>query len=240
MLKNIKKLFPQKWKREVKDHLGVPSLHSTLLHLKSVGFVPKCVIDGGAYEGEWALDFLEVFPGTKILMIEGQEGKRDHLKTICTQHKSLAHYIGLLSSENGKMVFFLENETTSHINEVITDASDYEIRQLNTITLDSLLKDQNFGHVNFLKLDVQGHEAEVLKGSSKTMQSVEFCLLEVTLLEIYKNSVLFINIVNQMDELGFQVYDICQVMRRPFDKAIYQMDILFIKKESKIIADKVW
>ncbi len=78
------------------------------------------------------------------------------------------------------------------------------------------------------------------KGSSKTLQTVEFCLLEVTLLEIFNNTVLFIDIVNQMDGLNFQVYDITQFMRRPFDEALYQMDILFIRKDSKLILDKEW
>ena len=50
MIKTIKRLLPEKWKRNVKDHLGVPSLHKTLKHLKSIGFMPDVVIDGGAYE----------------------------------------------------------------------------------------------------------------------------------------------------------------------------------------------
>ena len=94
--------------------------------------------------------------------------------------------------------------------------------------------------VNFLKLDVQGHEAEVIKGSIKTLENVEFCLLEVTLLELAINSVLFIDVINQMNAIGFQVYDISQFIRRPFDLALYQMDVLFIKKQSRFIADKKW
>ncbi len=236
----LKKILPEKWKRDVKDHLGVPSLHRTLQHLKSVGFTPDGVIDGGAYEGHWSLAFLEVFPGTKILMIEAQEGKRACLKKICTQYSGLDFHIGLLSAEKDKTFSFLQNETASHIEEVNTGDTDYPHHLLTTITVDSILALKNFGLVNFLKLDVQGHESEVLKGSIKTLATVEFCLLEVTILEISNNSVLFIDIINQMDELGFQVYDISQFIRRPSDLALYQMDVLFIKKESQFIADKKW
>ena len=240
MIKTIKRLLPEKWKRNVKDHLGVPSLHKTLKHLKSIGFMPDVVIDGGAYEGHWAVDFLEVFPNAKILMIEAQEDKREALEKICEQHTCIDFYIGLLSSEDNKALSFLQNETASHIEEHIAEDSAYAYQLLKTITLDSLLATKNLGLVNFLKLDVQGHEAEVIKGSIKTLGNVEFCLLEVTLLELAINSVLFIDIINQMNELGFQVYEISQFIRRPFDLALYQMDVLFIKKQSRFIADKKW
>jgi len=31
------------------------------------------VIDVGAYHGEWTKNFLDVFPGTEIFMVEGQQ-----------------------------------------------------------------------------------------------------------------------------------------------------------------------
>ena len=240
MIKTIKRLLPEKWKRDVKDHLGVPSLTSTLKHLKSIGFMPDVVIDGGAYEGHWAVYFLEVFPNAKILMIEAQEDKRTALKKICEQHTTIDYHIGLLSAEDNRAKSFLQNETASHVEENIVEDSAHAHQLLKTITLDSLLAIKNLGLVNFLKLDVQGHEAEVIKGSIKTLANVEFCLLEVTLLELASNSVLLIDIINQMNEIGFQVYDISQFIRRPFDLALYQMDVLFIKKQSRFIADKSW
>lgn len=240
MVNKLKRLFPEKWKRKVKDDLGVPSLHRTLQHLKSVDFTPDHVVDGGAYEGQWALDFLEVFPATKILMIEAQESKKDKLDDLCSQNASLKFYIGLLSGENDKTFSFMENETASHIEDMPTISGEYTVRELKTITLDKLMEQTNFGPVNFLKLDVQGHESEVLRGSKVALASAEFCLLEVTLLELGENSVLFIDLANQMADFGFQIYDITQLMRRPFDNALYQMDVLFVRKNSKFISDKRW
>ena len=51
MINIIKSLLPFTFKRSVKDHLGVPSLHWSLQNLKKKGFYPKVVIDIGAYEG---------------------------------------------------------------------------------------------------------------------------------------------------------------------------------------------
>jgi hypothetical protein len=79
-MKFIKQLFPYKFKRKIKDSLGVPSLHWPLLNLKACGFDPVFALDIGAYTGEWTEQFLEIFSGKMVLMIEAQESKNLCLK----------------------------------------------------------------------------------------------------------------------------------------------------------------
>jgi hypothetical protein len=92
---------------------------------------------------------------------------------------------------------------------------------------------------DFIKIDVQGHELEVLRGAEKVLKDCIFCLLEVSLLSL-GNEPPLIEVMNYMDENGFQLYDISQFMRRPYDKALYQSDFLFIKKNSTFISQKRW
>ena len=86
----------------------------------------------------------------------------------------------------------------------------------------------------------QGHELEVLKGGAQALAKADFCLLEVSLLDLGDNAPLFFEIQAYMDAQGFQAYDICQFMRRPFDKALFQMDVLFVKKNSSYVNDGNW
>ena len=51
---------------------------------------------------------------------------------------------------------------------------------------------------------------------------------------------LALDVMKFMDEADFQLYDITQFMRRPYDKALYQLDVLFVKKNSAWITDKRW
>lgn len=235
MISLLKKLLSAKYKRSVKEMLGVPSLHWSLHNLKQLGYNPSFVVDIGAYEGNWAKDFLEVFPSAKILMIEAQPGKLNKLEEVCSDYSNVFSHIAVLSDEHGKEIYFHEDETSSHV--VINKTEKYFAYE--SETLDNILKKRGFSYPDFLKLDVQGYELEVLGGAKESLDQAEFCLLEVSLLQL-QNEPLLSDVVHFMDEQGFQSYDICQLMRRPFDKALYQIDLLFIRKDSRFLKEKRW
>lgn len=195
------------------------------------------MVDIGAYEGGWTKDFLEVYPQSNILMIEAQPQKESILKLL--KNKNIDYIIALVSSDDNLEVNFYENETASHINfSNIIDLNSTKI--VKTKSLNTILSEKNITYPNFLKLDVQGHEIEVLKGCLNVLANVEICLLEVTLIKLGDNDVLFTELNNFMDAQGFQVYDITQFMRRPFDRAMYQMDVMYIKKDSEFVNDRNW
>lgn len=231
----VKNLFPDNYKRDIKEHLGVPSLRWTLMNIKRLGFIPRFAIDIGAYEGEWALSFLEVFPEAKVLMLEGQLNKRDKLQSVCDRNRNLSFHIALLSAEDGKALHFHENETASHV----STSADTNTKEIISESLDEILNRKKLERPDFLKLDVQGFEMEVLDGAEKALSSAEFCLLEVTMIDLGDNP-LVLEVMNYMANKGFQLYDITQLMRRPFDKALFQSDFLFIKKNSSLISAKRW
>jgi FkbM family methyltransferase len=231
----IKKFIPSRYKRTIKEQLGVPSLHWSLQNMKQLGFTPEFVVDVGAYEGYWTRDFLEVYPETKILMLEAQSSKEEKLKAVCREFNNAHYHIALLSPEDGKELSFIESETASHITGEVVDGA----KKLKGEALDQLLERKQLPFPDFLKLDVQGFELEVLKGGSKSVAHAQFCILEVSLLDL-DGTPMMLEVMNYMDGKGFQAYDICQFMRRPLDQALYQIDLLFIKKDSNLIASKRW
>lgn len=237
MKKLIKKLLPENFKQDLKDQLGVPSLSALLKQLKARGYKPSVVYDIGAYEGYWALDFLKIFEGVPVYMIEAQQTKEPFLKVLCDKQPNLHYAIALLGETAGVAVHFEENETASHVN---TPKQNEKTNRI-TDALDLLVEKNNFPLPDFLKLDVQGYELEILKGGQKALANAAFCLLEVSLLDVGAGGVpLLKDVINFMDENGFCAYDISQFIRRPFDKALWQIDMLFVKKDSGYIADKRW
>lgn len=234
----LKKLLPYRYKRAIKEDLGVPSLHWSLQNLRKKGFSPSAVIDVGAYEGLWTVDFLEVFPRAKVLMVEAQARKSFFLSKITGRYPNTQYATTLLSSCDGETKCFFENETASHV--TMRASLDSNTVLLKTSTLDSLLAEKKFPLPEFLKLDVQGHEKEVLKGASKCLAGATVCLLEISLLSIGDDMPLLAEMVSFMDERNYQAYDISQFIRRPYDKALFQMDVFFVKKDSWLANEKRW
>ncbi|HRO41274.1 MAG TPA: FkbM family methyltransferase [Flavipsychrobacter sp.] len=232
----LKKLLPDSFKRNIKEQLGVPSMRWSLQNLKKLGFSPKAALDIGAYKGEWTNEFLVVFPDTEVLMIEAQTSKAEGLRQLCDKNRNVRCHIGLLGAKEGDEVVFSEDETASFVDRDKT--TNGKIRK--TETVDSILKKHGFPTPDFLKLDVQGYELDVLTGSEDALSHVSFCLLEVALLDYGKGNPLLLDVISFMDSRGFQAYDILQLMRRPYDKALDQMDMLFIRKDSILIKEKRW
>ena len=234
----LQKLVPESSKRLLKDKLGVPSQESSLKRIKQLGFSPKHCLDIGAYEGTWTDEFKAIFPGAAILMMEGQKEKEPFLIRTKEKYTDVDYKIALLGA-NGATVNFNKYETASSVWDEHNDTNaEKESRKLST--LDSVLAGTLFNQPDFIKIDTQGYELEILKGGTKTLTAAEFVLLEVSFLDIYKNSPLVADVMTYMQQQGFVLYDICTLMKRPLDGALYQSDFLFSKEKSRFRSDKRW
>ena len=118
--------------------------------------------------------------------------------------------------------------------------TDFAHYKMYSQALDTLLEQKKTPYPDFMKLDVQGHEMEVLKGAARSLAHAEVCLLEISLLDLGDNNPLLAEMVTYMNEKQFQVYDISHFIRRPFDKALFQLDMFFVKKDSALIESKRW
>jgi FkbM family methyltransferase len=207
-----------------------------LQNIKRLGYAPNFVFDIGAYEGDWAIEFSEVFPDSKIFMFEAQEEKENILQNVKKQYPNFDYHIGLLSAIDGKAYSFSKSETGSHVSHPHEAGSS----TLTSESLDAIIERKSLPFPDFIKIDVQGFELEVMKGADKCLQHSEFCLLEVSLLDLGENTPLVLDTMNFMDKLNFQLYDINTFMRRPYDNALWQNDFLFVKKNSQFVASKRW
>lgn len=79
---------------------------------------------------------------------------------------------------------------------VFDDKEEVEIKMLNNIPID-------FNGYNFLNIDVQCYELEVLKGSDRILKFIDYILIEVNKVEMYKNCPLVSGIDNFLYNYGF-------------------------------------
>ena len=91
------------------------------------------------------------------------------------------------------------------------------------IKLSSFIK--NFKKPVFLKIDVQGYELEVLKGT--TLKNIKYIYLEGSYVKLYSNQPLINSISKYLTSKNFKKVGRFNVLRDNFGKQL-QADFLFI------------
>ena len=121
--------------------------------------------------------------------------------------------------------------TSSSVLEEVTNL-EKEVVTLPMMRLDNIEDVRALPDPIFLKLDVQGYELKVLKGAGDTLARSAEVVMEVALLPYNKGAPLMPEVVSFMDQQGFTPYDICGQLRRVSDRALFQVDMIFVRKTS--------
>jgi FkbM family methyltransferase len=219
-------LVPKMLKDYIKEKIGVPNMFSSFKQMKKLGFEPRLILDIGAYEGEWSKKMSSIFPAAEIMMIEGQTEKAPILNEICRKVSKFTFQIALLGATEAEVKFNKYETASSILKENNITNARVETRTLKT--LDSIVDQKVIEGPVLLKIDTQGYELEILKGATQFIKKVDVVLLEVSMLNIYIDSPLVDEVIVFMKEKGFYLYDICSIIRRPLDHALYQSDFIFV------------
>ncbi len=216
------------------DYSFAPNMGLGLGAMAARGFRPKTIVDVGAFEGGWSRLAKKAWPEGRLIMIEPNLGKKERLSKAAKDLDAIL-FSELLGAEDGREVpFYVMESGSSVMSERSPLSRTVEKRRLRT--LDSLLPDVE--SPAFLKIDAQGYELEILKGASRVLPASDAVLLEVATIEINEGAPLLHDVVAFMKSRGYVTYDIVEIHRRPLDRALNQVDIVFVREPSELISDK--
>jgi FkbM family methyltransferase len=208
----------------------VPAEELAYRRLRAKGFSPAAIIDVGAYQGGWTRLVRRVFPEVPVLMIEAQAGKKQWLERVCRDLDRVRYVPALLGARSGETVPFFEMETGSSMFPENSNVPRIA-KELTTTTLDELVGPDCVDA--FLKIDVQGAELEVLRGSERTLSGCEVVQLEVALLPYNEGAPTMLDVLTFMDERQFAPFDISG-FSRPNGVDLAQVDLLFARSKSPL------
>lgn len=125
--------------------------------LKECGFNPSQTIDIGANVGAWSRSFHNIFPESKILMIEGNQEHRNKL-----QATGFPFEIALLSSHSRNMTFFKGKGTGTGSTIYRENTNEKMIPiTMTALSVDEVLAKHQVETAGMMKLDIQGSEVLV-------------------------------------------------------------------------------
>lgn len=238
-LRRLSAWLPERVRSRLKFAAGIPTVEGSLRQMRRLGFRPAVVIDVGAFRGEWTRLCKRIFPTARVLMIEPQAPVQDDLLRLCGSLDGVQLVHALVGAADRDAVgFFGSGSGASVLAEAgrsVPPATSYPM-----VTVDGVTQGTPFSRPDFVKLDVQGHELEVLAGGLAALASAEAVLMEVNLIGVYEGAAPFDRVVAFMAAQGFRLYDVCTFFRRPYDGALWQMDVIFVRTTSPLVASARW
>jgi FkbM family methyltransferase len=204
--------------------------------MRSFGFCPLQVLDVGAFHGHWARACLEMFPQSHITCIEPQDQAQKHLRKLSHEYKNVQVIQTLLGGRPTSCVPFREQGSGS---SVLLSTSGVSTTKPMT-TIDELIHEGRCAPPDFIKLDVQGYEIEVLKGWTQGFEKCQVIQCEMSLLPFVAHAPLLHELVVYLYKRNFLMSDITEVIRAPSDGATWQIDALFCPKDSPLRTERVW
>ena len=190
--------------------------------LKNRGLHMSKVLDLGAYEGEWTKRLLQLYPNAQVTMIEGNTDKEAFLKPIGPYH------IALLSDQEKEVDYYKSQTDIGTGNGIYQENTNvpFKPEKRKTTTLEKLL--QSTEGYDLIKMDVQGSEMDIMKGSPTLFKNSTFVLLEMQVYHYNIKAPLIGEMMSYMNEIGYQMHDLFDLLY--VENVLINIDGLFINK----------
>ena len=191
---------------------------------------PRRVLDIGANVGNFYYETREAWPDASYTLVEAHPpcepqiaatGQRYFIATIGDTRREVDFYtLPSTPTCTGNSYY---REVTEHYR----DAAVF-VEKRTLVSLSELLPGETF---DFIKLDVQGAERDVIMGGSEIFRAAEHVLMEVSVQEYNKGAPLWLEMLPFMASIGFVEYVIVADIHHP-EMGLIQHDVLSNKSKT--------
>lgn len=202
-----------------------------LKKLQSLGYSPDLVLDLGSYIGSWTTDCIQIYPDAVYHLFDAT--LYEEADNIQNTFSNVHLHIELLDDIPNKNIDWYYNKGTgdSIYKENTKFYEDTIPIQRTTNSINNILPSLNINNCNeiLIKIDCQGSEIPILKGSSDILDRVNVIILEIPFFGNYNTNVpSFLEHIQFMDSIQYIPMDIIQT--HYVNNYLLQLDIIFIKK----------
>lgn len=199
------------------------------------------LLDIGANSGQFAMNIQIYNYKGRIVSFEPVRSAYDELsKNAARQPGWTAVHMGI-SDESGEMdinvsgAFTLSSSFAAmcpkHL-EVAPNAAYTSQERVVVRSVDDIFNDYcRDGDRVFMKVDVQGYEAKVIRGSERSLPRIAGVQLELSLEPLYEGEVLVHEMIGSMLNKGYRLVNIEEGMSDPRTGHLLQCDCVFFRKE---------
>jgi FkbM family methyltransferase len=146
------------------------------------------VFDVGANVGEYSLLVRQYLPGAVISAFEPAKVTYQQLVQRLGQAENVKLYnVGFSESEKSVELYSytVEGRPASPLSSIdprlptqVLEVKAHAAEQIQVLTIDCFCEREQIDHIDFLKLDVEGHELSVLRGASRMLESGRISIIQ--------------------------------------------------------------
>jgi len=201
-----------------------------ILILKQKDYYPDTILDIGAHHGNWTNNIKEIYNDSKFYLFEGI----DYIELNKFKNDKNIKVYNILLNDKIDIVnwYQMKNTGDSIFREKTYHFKNCEIIKRETIDLNTHIFKNNLFEESkniLIKIDCQGAEIPILKGSTTILHKTDFIILEIPLFGQYNEGVPnFLEHIIFMNSIGFIIYDI--IDNHYINNFNMQIDVLFINK----------
>jgi len=172
----------------------------------------ETVLDVGSNKGQFILLIEKLFKNKTIYSFEPISEILEKQKEFFKDKKNLFYYNLGIGKKSEKKKFYITNRKDSSsflkVNHNIKGNNDYKIeeeREINIKSLDEVMGDRDILAPILMKIDVQGFELEVLKGSFNLLKKIKYIIIEVSYDVLYSKQPLENEITKYLSSKNFKI-----------------------------------
>lgn len=197
------------------------------------------LFDIGANNGMYAISMRKLGFKGKIISFEPLKSVYKELEKVSSKDKKWIVNNYALGNEDTKGIINIAGNSFSssilnmlpaHLNSA--PKSKYiaqeaiEIKKVDSI-FDSF---RNSEDNVMLKIDTQGFEKNVIDGANDSLSNIKVIQLEMSLVQLYENEMLYMDMINYLDKKGFQLFSLEDGFQDPKTGRLFQVDGIFVNK----------
>lgn len=214
--------------------------NEALLHIQKYLPSNPIIIEAGAFDGTETKKMAALWPQGQVHSFEPVPELFARLKKNTQNLPNVHCYEIALSDSTGFATLYISEKPQkpgipSQANSLLKPKERLKLSpiifpktiEVTTITVDDWAQKYNISHVDFLWLDMQGYELNVLKTAPKVLAQVRVIYIEVEFIEAYEGQYQYPEVKQWLEQQGFVM------IGKDFDEASPQWffgNALFIRK----------
>lgn len=217
---------------KVLQYLQAGELSRQIAKFDAVGVTFNSVYDIGAYRGEWSQAHEPHFPNAVFHLFDPNA----YCQPLHKPPHRFFHQI-LLSNEEKDVDFYLTGGTgDSYYKEQTTVFKNLEPTLMRAARLDQVVCVAAIPPPDFIKIDTQGSELDILRGAGSLLASVKAIQIECPIVEYNRGAPTLPDYVAELGDLNMSPIALLEPLH--FNNVLIQANLLFVSRDF-LRADKI-